>query len=396
MGPLIPKQKSCEGDGGLHCIPSFACGLFTWPSSSARVVSASGINADVSRRDRKEENELSSQEPAEDVPSFSPPRKFQFSELKSATRNFRPNSLIGEGGFGHVFKGWIDEHGTAPAKPGTGMVVAVKILKTDGPQGHKEWLAEVDYLGELHHPNLVHLIGYCNEGENRLLVYEFMEYGSLDQHLFRKARPLPWRIRMKIALDAAKGLAFLHDRNPPIIFRDLKTSNILLDCKYNAKLSDFGLAREGPIGGRSHVSTRIVGTYGYAAPEYVMTGHLTARSDIYSFGVVLLELLTGKRSMDASRPSGQHNLVEWTRPFLSDRKRVTLLVDPNLNGVYSPRGVHKLSSLAARCLSRDPRVRPSMQQVVDALTLIQNFTDMVEPVTPVASPLKDVRTKAKN
>ncbi|MCO5593659.1 hypothetical protein L7F22_047675 [Adiantum nelumboides] len=260
----------------------------------------------------------------------------------------------------------------------------------------EELVAEVDYLGELHHSNLVNLIGYCSEGEHRLLVYEFMEKGSLEQHLFRRATPLPWTTRMKIALGAAKGLAFLHGRDPPIIFRDFKTSNILLDNDYTAKLSDFGLARDGPQGDKSHVSTRVMGTYGYAAPEYVMTGHLTARSDIYSFGVVLLELLTGRRSMDKSRPSGQHNLVEWARPFLGDKKKVIWVVDPNLNGIYSPKGVTKASGLAARCLARDPRARPSMQQVLDVLALLQNPTDMASPVISSSAPSKDAKSQIRN
>lgn len=398
MGSTIEDQKRLNDEAPPSCLSSFTCGLFTWPSSSAKVgsLSAPGSNTEISGKNENKENELAPSKPSVDVPTFSPSRKFQFSELKSATRNFRPDSLIGEGGFGHVFKGWIEENGTAPAKPGTGLVVAVKILNPNGLQGHKEWLAEVDYLGELRHSNLVKLIGYCSEGEHRLLVYEFMERGSLEQHLFRRATPLHWTTRMKIALGAAKGLAFLHGHNPPIIYRDLKTSNILLDDEYNAKLSDFGLARDGPQGDRSHVSTRVMGTYGYAAPEYVMTGHLTARSDIYSFGVVLLELLTGRRSMDKSRPSGQHNLVEWARPFLGDKKKVIWLVDPNLNGAYSPKGVQKVSSLAARCLARDPRARPSMQQVLDLLTLLQNPTDMASPVPTSSSPSKDLRSKIRN
>jgi serine/threonine protein kinase len=200
-------------------------------------------------------------------------RKFAFNDLKCATRNFRPESILGEGGFGCVFKGWIEENGTAPMKPGTGLTVAVKTLNHDGLQGHKEWVAEVDFLGNLHHPNLVRLIGYCVEDDQRLLVYEFMPRGSLDNHLFRRSLPLPWSIRMKVALGAAKGLAFLHEEaERPVIYRDFKTSNILLDADYNAKLSDFGLAKDGPVGDKTHVSTRVMGTYGYAAPEYVMTG----------------------------------------------------------------------------------------------------------------------------
>ncbi|XP_028792694.1 receptor-like cytoplasmic kinase 176 isoform X3 [Neltuma alba] len=201
-------------------------------------------------------------------------KNFSFNELRTATRNFRPDSVVGEGGFGCVFKGWIDEHTLAPIKPGTGLVIAVKRLSQEGLQGHAEWLTEINYLGQLHHPNLVKLIGYCLEDDHRILVYEFLAKGSLDNHLFRRAsyfQPLSWSIRMKVALDAAKGLAFLHSDPVKVIYRDFKTSNILINSNYNAKLSDFGLAKDGPAGDESHVSTRVMGTYGYAAPEYLAT-----------------------------------------------------------------------------------------------------------------------------
>ncbi|KAL2335534.1 hypothetical protein Fmac_016747 [Flemingia macrophylla] len=201
-------------------------------------------------------------------------RRFSFNDLKLATRNFKADNLLGEGGFGTVLKGWISPNGNYAARPGIGIPVAVKSLNLNGLQGHKEWLAEISYLGELHHPNLVKLIGFCIENDQRLLVYEYMCRGSLDKHLFRGVRrQLPWSMRIKIMIDAANGLTFLHEEaSKPIIFRDFKTSNILLDMNYVAKLSDFGLARDGPMGGATHVSTQVLGTQGYAAPEYVMTG----------------------------------------------------------------------------------------------------------------------------
>ncbi|KAK9052446.1 hypothetical protein SSX86_029075 [Deinandra increscens subsp. villosa] len=304
-------------------------------------------------------------------------RKFSFNELKLATRSFRPESLLGEGGFGCVFKGWISENGTAPVKPGTGLSVAVKTLNHDGLQGHKEWLAEVNFLGDLLHPNLVKLIGYCIEDDQRLLVYEFMPRGSLENHLFRRSLPLPWATRMKIALGAAKGLAFLHEEaERPVIYRDFKTSNILLDADYNAKLSDFGLAKDGPEGDNTHVSTRVMGTYGYAAPEYVMTGHLTSKSDVYSFGVVLLEMITGRRSMDKNRPNGEHNLVEWARPYLGERRRLYQIIDPLLEGRFSVRGAQKAAQLATLCLNRDPKSRPLMSDVFEVLKPLVNLKDM--------------------
>ncbi|PIN02940.1 Serine/threonine protein kinase [Handroanthus impetiginosus] len=237
---------------------------------------------------------------------------FTLQELKVITNNFSSSNFLGEGGFGPVHKGFVDDK----CRPGLeAQPVAVKLLDLDGNQGHREWLTEVVLLGQLWHPNLVKLIGYCCEDEHRLLVYEYMARGNLENHLFRRyTSSLPWLKRMKIAVDAAKGLAFLHGEQKPVIYRDFKTSNILLDADYNAKLSDFGLAKDGPDGDDTHVSTRVMGTHGYAAPEYVMTGHLTTRNDVYSFGVVLLELLTGKRAVDKKRPAREQNLVEWAKP----------------------------------------------------------------------------------
>ncbi|KAI3826564.1 hypothetical protein L1987_00612 [Smallanthus sonchifolius] len=301
-------------------------------------------------------------------------KAFSLSDLKTATKNFRPDSLLGEGGFGQVFKGWVDETTLAPAKPGTGLVVAVKILKADSRQGHREWLTELDYMGRLHHKNLVKLIGYCSESENRLLVYEFMPKGCLDNHLFRKSvQPMPWATRMRIAIDVAQGLSFLHSQEPCIIYRDLKASNVLLDSDFNAKLSDFGLARNGPVGDNTHVSTRVVGTNGYAAPEYVATGHLTPKNDVYSFGVVLLELLSGRRAISDERAGGvEETLVEWVKPFLSDSKRVLRIMDTRLGGQYSKKSAQAVAALASKCLHSDHRFRPTMVEVLASLQDIQN------------------------
>ncbi|KAL6133228.1 hypothetical protein ACLB2K_065465 [Fragaria x ananassa] len=300
-----------------------------------------------------------------------------FTELKNATRNFRPDSVLGEGGFGSVFKGWIEESTLIATKAGSGMVIAVKRLTPDGFQGHKEWLTEINYLGQLQHPNLVKLIGYCLEDEHRLLVYEFMPKGSMENHLFRRGthfQPLSWILRMKIALGSAKGLAFLHNAEQQVIHRDFKSGNILLDSNYNAKLADFGLARDGPTGDKSHVSTRVIGTQGYAAPEYLATGHLTAKSDIYSFGVVLLEMLSGRRAIDRNRPAGEHNLVEWAKPYLTNKRRVLRVIDPRLEGQYSLNRAQKAASLALQCLSTDPTYRPDMNEVVTTLEQLQDTT----------------------
>ncbi|PHU06852.1 Protein kinase APK1B, chloroplastic [Capsicum chinense] len=308
-------------------------------------------------------------------------RSFTFNELRAATRNFRPDSVLGEGGFGSVFKGWVDEQTLLASKPGAGIVIAVKKLNQEGLQGHREWLAEINYLGQLRHPNLVRLLGYCLEDDHRLLVYEFMPKGSMENHLFRRGsyfEPLSWSLRMKVGLGAARGLAFLHNAETSVIYRDFKTANILLDSDYNAKLSDFGLARDGPTGDKSHVSTRVMGTYGYAAPEYLSTGHLTAKSDVYSFGVVLLEILSGKKAIDKNRPTGEHNLVEWSRPYLTSKRRVFRVLDPRLEGQYSLTRALKVANIALQCLTMDSKSRPTMDEVVTALEQLQESKDTVK------------------
>ncbi|CAA6666550.1 unnamed protein product [Spirodela intermedia] len=302
-------------------------------------------------------------------------RTFTYAELKNATRNFSRSLIIGEGGFGCVYKGII----SSPDNPHRKREIAVKQLDPTGLQvrfffrdfdfhgsGHREWLTEVNVLGVVDHPNLVKLVGYCAEdderGIQRLLIYEYMP-----------TRTLSWSKRLRIALQTAQGLAYLHEEMDfQIIFRDLKTSNILLDEHWNAKLSDFGLARQGPMEGKSHVSTLVVGTIGYAAPEYVLTGRLNAKSDIWSYGVVLYELITGRRPMDPNRPKSEQSLLEWVKPFLSDEKKFLPL-----------RSVRKLATVANRCLVRQPRDRPKMSEVA---AMVRAIVDDAEPSPPATPP----------
>uniref|UniRef100_A0A0D9WN10 non-specific serine/threonine protein kinase n=1 Tax=Leersia perrieri TaxID=77586 RepID=A0A0D9WN10_9ORYZ len=290
---------------------------------------------------------------------------FTLDELKTATKNFSTSNFLGEGGFGPVYKGSID----GGLRPGLeAQQVAVKYLDSDGVQGHREWLAEVVYLGMLSHPHLVNLVGFCNQDDHRMLVYEYMPRGSLENHLFKNLlASLPWSTRLKIAVGAAKGLAFLHEAETPVIYRDFKASNILLDKDYTAKLSDFGLAKEGPQGDATHVTTRVMGTHGYAAPEYILTGHLTSRSDVYSFGVVLLELLTGRRSVDKRRRGREQNLVDWARPYLRRADKLHRIMDPSLEHQYSARAAHAAAKVAHACLQSVPKSRPCMRDVVDVL-----------------------------
>ncbi|XP_042393772.1 serine/threonine-protein kinase PBS1-like isoform X1 [Zingiber officinale] len=292
---------------------------------------------------------------------------FTFRELAAATKNFRDEYFLGEGGFGCVYKGQLES---------TGQIVAVKQLDRNGLQGNREFLVEVLMLSLLHHQNLVNLVGYCADGDQRLLVYEFMPLGSLEDHLLDlppDKEPLDWNTRMKIAAGAAKGLEYLHDKaNPPVIYRDFKSSNVLLGEGFHPKLSDFGLAKLGPTGDKSHVSTRVMGTYGYCAPEYAMTGQLTVKSDVYSFGVVLLELITGRNAIDSTKPHGEQNLVPWVRPMFNDRRKLPRLADPKLQGRFPMRGLYQALATASMCIQEQAANRPPIADVVTALSYLAN------------------------
>ncbi|GAU43565.1 hypothetical protein TSUD_240510 [Trifolium subterraneum] len=257
-------------------------------------------------------------------------KAFAFTELKNATRNFRRDSLLGEGGFGHVYKGWIDEHTYTAAKPGSGMVIAIKRLKPESFQGG---------------PVL---------------------------------SSLSWSIRIKVVIGAARGLSFLHNAKSQVIYRNFKGSNILLDAEFNSKLSDFGLAKAGPTGDRTHVSTRVIGTHGYAAPEYVATGHLTAKSDVYSFGVVMLELLSGRRAFDETIAGFDHNLVDWAKPYLGDKRRLFQIMDSKLEGQYPQKGAFMAATLALQCLNGEAKARPAM---IDVLATLEQIATLARPAT---------------
>ncbi|RXI01251.1 hypothetical protein DVH24_001485 [Malus domestica] len=241
--------------------------------------------------------------------------------------------------------------------------------------GHKEWVTEVNVLGVVEHPNLVKLVGYCAEdderGIQRLLIYEYMPNGSVENHLASRLDPLSWAMRLRIAQDAARGLAYLHEEMDfQIIFRDFKSSNILLDDQWNAKLSDFGMARLGPSEGLTHVSTAVVGTMGYAAPEYIQTGRLTSKNDVWSYGVFLYELITGRRPLDRNRPKNEQKLLEWVKPYLSDVKKFRLIIDSKLEGKYPLKSAQKLAIVANQCLVRLPKNRPKMSEVLEMVNQI--------------------------
>ncbi|XP_051135147.1 receptor-like serine/threonine-protein kinase ALE2 isoform X3 [Andrographis paniculata] len=289
---------------------------------------------------------------------------FSVEDIERATDRFNMSRILGEGGFGIVYGGTLDD----------GRNVAVKVLKRDDQQGSREFLAEVEMLGRLHHRNLVMLIGICPEDHRRCLVYELVPNGSLDSHLHgadKETGTLDWCARMKIALGSARGLAYLHeDSSPRVIHRDFKSSNILLENDYTPKVSDFGLARAAMDERSKHISTHVMGTFGYLAPEYAMTGHLLVKSDVYSYGVVLLELLTGRKPVDMSRPPGQENLVSWARPLLATRQGTETIIDPDLKPGVPVDSFAKVAAIASTCVQPEVSHRPFMGEVVQALKLV--------------------------
>ncbi|GAB2285123.1 hypothetical protein Dimus_019576 [Dionaea muscipula] len=286
--------------------------------------------------------------------------------------------------------GWIDEEAVPAVKNESRAIkVAIKRQSLTSLQGYEEWqTAEVNVLGMNAHPNLIELIGTSLKDQEMFLVYEYMENGSLDEWLFNKKshhkEPLTWDMRISIALGAARGIAFLHSLDKPVIHRDIKTSHILLDGSYNPKISGFGLAIPGPSDGNSYVETAVMGTYGFAAPEYLATGHLYMKSDVYSFGAVLLEMITGRRAMDRRLPEGQKNIVDWAKSQLGRRKKkmfffgqptkkklMNTIIDDDMTSEYSLEAAYEAVQLAIKCTRSDPDTRPSMIQVVEALETIK-------------------------
>ncbi|XP_010432675.2 PREDICTED: proline-rich receptor-like protein kinase PERK14 [Camelina sativa] len=293
-----------------------------------------------------------------------PSGMFTYEELSKATSGFSEANLLGEGGFGYVHKGILKN----------GIEVAVKQLKIGSYQGEREFQAEVDTISRVHHKHLVSLVGYCVNGDKRLLVYEFVPKDTLEFHLHgNRGSVLEWELRLRIAVGAAKGLAYLHeDCSPTIIHRDIKAANILLDSKYEAKVSDFGLAKffSDTNSSFTHISTRVVGTFGYMAPEYASSGKVTDKSDVYSFGVVLLELITGRPSIFAKDPTTNQSLVDWARPLLAKAisgENFDLVVDQRLEKNYDTTQMANMAACAAACIRQSAWLRPRMSQVVRAL-----------------------------
>ncbi|XP_059639812.1 probable receptor-like protein kinase At5g18500 [Cornus florida] len=284
---------------------------------------------------------------------------FTLRDLEVATNRFSKENVIGEGGYGVVYRGHLIN----------GNPVAVKKLLNNLGQAEKEFRVEVEAIGHVRHKNLVRLLGYCIEGTHRLLVYEYVNNGNLEQWLHGAMRQhgyLTWEARMKVLIGTAKALAYLHEAiEPKVVHRDIKSSNILIDDDFNAKISDFGLAKL--LGaGKSHITTRVMGTFGYVAPEYANSGLLNEKSDVYSFGVVLLEAITGRDPVDYGRPAPEVNLVDWLKMMVGSR-RSEEVVDPTIEMRPSTSALKRALLTALRCVDPDADKRPKMGQVVRML-----------------------------
>lgn len=293
---------------------------------------------------------------------------FTLRQIKAATKNFDPANKIGEGGFGSVYKGLLSD----------GTVIAVKQLSAKSKQGTREFLNEIGMISAVQHPNLVKLYGCCIQGNQLLLVYEYMENNCVSRALFGKGSickmKLDWSTRKKICLGIARGLAYLHEESSlKIVHRDIKTSNILLDKDFNPKISDFGLAKLHEDD-TTHISTRIAGTVGYMAPEYAMRGYLTSKADIYSYGVVALEIVSGKSNTSYRPTEDCVYLLDWAY-VLQERGSILQLVDPDMGSDYSSQEAIVLLNVALLCTNASPTLRPTMSQVVSMLqgqTLVQD------------------------
>ena len=313
------------------------------------------LNGSILNNSANGKRATGSQYPYGSVASTRVGKQFTLPEIRAATNNFDDSLVIGVGGFGKVYKGEIED----------GTLVAIKRSNPQSEQGLAEFETEIEMLSKLRHRHLVSMIGFCDEQNEMILVYEYMANGTLRSHLFGSdLSPLTWKQRLEACIGAARGLYYLHtgaDRG--IIHRDIKTTNILLDEKFVAKMSDFGLSKTGPALDHTHVSTAVKGSFGYLDPEYYRRQQLTEKSDVYSFGVVLFEVVCARAVINPSLPKDQINLAEWAMGWQLQRSLETI-IDSRLKGNYSPESLKKFGEIAEKCLADEGKNRPTMGEVL--------------------------------
>ncbi|CAN6329845.1 unnamed protein product [Urochloa humidicola] len=295
----------------------------------------------------------------QDIPVTGTVKIYSSKELRKATRNFCPANKLGQGSFGRVYLGKLNN----------GEKVAIKVLSSESRQGTKEFLNELSVISNITHHNLVILRGCCIDGGQKMLVYNYMENNSLAQTLFGNSCSgivFDWRTRVKICIGVANGLTYLHEEvRPPIVHRDIKASNILLDRNMSPKIADFGLAKFFP-GNMTHISTRVAGTLGYLAPEYAIRGQLTKKADVYSFGVLLLEIVSGRCHTDPRLPLDEQFLLEkvWT---LYESGDLDSIIDRTLKRDFDTEEARRLLKIGLMCTQDSPKIRPSMSMVAKML-----------------------------
>ncbi|KAK2354732.1 L-type lectin-domain containing receptor kinase IX.1 [Trifolium repens] len=326
-----------------------------------------------SEKQREEAMHLTSMN--DDLERGAGPRRFTYKELDLATNNFSKDRKLGQGGFGAVFKGYFVD---------LDLQVAVKKISRGSRQGKKEYVTEVKVISQLRHRNLVKLLGWCHEKGDFLLVYEFMPNGSLDSHLFGKRLPLSWSVRHKIVLGLASGLLYLHEEwERCVVHRDIKSSNVMLDSSFNVKLGDFGLAKlmDHELGPQT---TGLAGTFGYLAPEYVSTGRASKESDVYSFGIVVMEITTGKKATEVIKEKDEEKgMIEWVWDHYG-RRELLMAMDETLKRDYDEKQVECLMIVGLWCAHPDVNLRPSIRQAIQVLNFEVSLPNL-PPKRPVAT-----------
>lgn len=324
----------------------------------------------------------------EEVSGISNVTMYTYKEMQIATDNFNPIHKIGEGGFGSVYKGKLKN----------GELVALKVLSELSKQGVREFLTEITVISEIEHENLVKLHGCCVEQNHRILVYGYLENNSLSRTLIgggHSSMYFDWKTRSRICIGIARGLAYLHeDVRPHIIHRDIKASNILLDKDLNPKISDFGLAKLIPPN-LTHVSTRVAGTIGYLAPEYAIRGQLTRKADIYSYGVLLLEIVSGRPNTNTRLPYEEQYLLERTWA-LHEQRELVMLVDTALGGQFDAEQACKFLKIGLLCTQDAPKIRPSMSSVVKMLTGEESVDDKLVTKPGLISDFMDLKVRSSD